>query len=127
MYICLDAYTDNIINFALRDECRDSGRLSQNGSIRKRQDVKSRYNVLFLCTGNSARSIMAEAILKRKSMPNFGAFSAGSHPAGFVRPKAIKQSEAAHMNTEGFYSRSWNEFSQPTLARTANDCTLGYT
>jgi arsenate reductase len=66
-----------------------------------------------LCTGNSARSIMAEAILKRKGMPNFAAFSAGSHPAGFVHPEAIKQLEAAHMDTEGFYSKSWDEFSQP--------------
>jgi arsenate reductase len=71
------------------------------------------YNVLFLCTGNSARSIMAEAIMKRKGMPHFTAFSAGSHPSGRVRPEAIRQLEAAHLPTEGLRSKSWDEFAAP--------------
>jgi len=71
------------------------------------------HNVLFLCTGNSARSIMAEAVLNNKGRPNFTAFSAGSHPAGRVHPAAIKQLTSAHLSTEGLRSKSWEEFAEP--------------
>jgi arsenate reductase len=75
--------------------------------------VKNRYSVLFLCTGNSARSILGEAILNYKGRPNFVAYSAGSHPSGAVRPEALKQIELAHLSTVGLRSKSWDEFAKP--------------
>ena len=75
--------------------------------------MKSRYNVLFLCTGNSARSIMAEAILNRKGFPNFTAYSAGSHPKGAVHPAALRQIEFAKLPAAGLRSKDWSEFAQP--------------
>jgi arsenate reductase len=71
------------------------------------------YNVLFLCTGNSSRSILAEAILNHRGRPNFRAFSAGSHPAGRVHPFALKQLESAGLPVEGLWSKSWDEFAKP--------------
>ena len=70
------------------------------------------YNILFLCTGNSARSIMAEAILNCKGRPNFTAYSAGSHPSGKVRLEALRQLEAAHVPVNAPRSKSWEEFAK---------------
>ena len=79
--------------------------------------MQAHYNVLFLCTGNSARSIMAEAILNQKGRPTFAAYSAGSHPTGAVRPEALRQLEAARLPTLGLRSKSWNEFAQSGAPR----------
>ena len=71
------------------------------------------YNVLFLCTGNSARSILAESILNKDGAGRFRAFSAGSQPKGAVNPFALKVLENFGFPTEGFRSKSWEEFAQP--------------
>jgi arsenate reductase len=71
------------------------------------------YNVLFLCTGNSARSIMAEALLNYWGKRRFSAFSAGSQPKGQVHPLTLETLERAHLPVEGARSKSWNEFSRP--------------
>ncbi|GAA0860703.1 arsenate reductase ArsC [Sphingopyxis soli] len=71
------------------------------------------YNVLFLCTGNSARSILAEALMSRMGEERFRAYSAGSFPKGEVHPQALSLLEELGFETNGLRSKSWDKFSQP--------------
>ncbi len=71
------------------------------------------YNVLFLCTGNSARSVMAEAILNKLGQGKFRAYSAGSQPKGKVHPAIIQLLQGLGYDTDGFRSKSWSEFARP--------------
>jgi arsenate reductase len=79
--------------------------------------MEPHYNVLFLCTGNSARSVMAEGIMNARGGPRFTAYSAGSRPSGVVRIEALRELEAAGIPTDRLSSKSWNEFSRPGAPR----------
>ena len=78
------------------------------------QDAPARvYNVLFVCTHNSARSIMAEGLMNRLGMGRFKAWSAGSQPSGVVNPFALKTLATMHLPTDGYRSKDWDEFAKP--------------
>lgn len=75
------------------------------------------YNVLFLCTGNTARSVLAEAILKHEGGGKFKVYSAGSHPKGIMHPQTIRVLENLGHSTNEFRSKSWDEFSEPNAPK----------
>ena len=75
--------------------------------------TEAAYNALFICTGNSARSILAEGILNKLGQGRFRAYSAGSQPKGEVHPLALATLERLHMPTTGYRSKSWDEFVAP--------------
>src|SRR5579863_1309179 len=80
------------------------------GELLREMTAQRIYNVLFLCTGNSARSILAESLLNSLGRGKFRAFSAGSYPKGRVHPMALQLLERMKLPTEGLRSKSWDEF-----------------
>ena len=82
-------------------------------AVRQRDKGEKTYNVLFLCTGNSARSIMAECSLNRWGIGRFQGYSAGSHPAGRINPFTIELLQRLNYSTEGLRSKDWAEFAEP--------------
>jgi protein-tyrosine-phosphatase/DNA-binding transcriptional ArsR family regulator len=107
----VEALSD-LVRFLLEECCE--GRPEICAPVLRSLPMPNRvYNVLFLCSGNSARSIMAESLLRKEGGGRFRAFSAGSRPKGAVDPLALKVLDAFDMPTDGLRSKSWAEFAEP--------------
>src|ERR1700721_2319941 len=92
---------------------RSGAESSAHGELLRQVNTNRIYNVLFLCTGNSARSILAESLLTHWGAGKFRAFSAGSFPKGQVHPMAFELLEQANLPTDNLRRKSWNEFAAP--------------
>ncbi len=111
MHALLGYLTENCCN---GKTCSSSDHLHLTSPLAKETLMADRlYNILFLCTGNSARSIMAESLMRRWGRGRFNAYSAGSQPAGEVNPHAIALLKRLNFSTEGLRSKPWEEFAQP--------------
>jgi arsenate reductase len=98
---------------AARQARRYSGQWRISLLLRRAAVAQRIFNVLFICTGNSARSILAEGLMNEIGKGRFRAYSAGSHPKGAVHPLALKELSRLHIPTDGFRSKSWEDFAKP--------------